>query len=166
LYSERKPDSFSLAAVQRQLAACRYPASTGQSYLRLDPLAAFLTAIAARQWLPSLAPGLALLCLAFATGRFFFCGWLCPFGATLHLVRKLLPRKKLHKEHDRFTQPSLRRLKYLALAIMLGTALLGVTTLFWGAPIPLITRFYALLLHPCCCSRTAFWLSAGRCSIR
>ncbi|MDR2819986.1 MAG: 4Fe-4S binding protein [Desulfovibrio sp.] len=131
------------------------------SYLRLDPLTAFLTAIAARQWLPTLAPGLALLCLAFAAGR-FFCGWLCPFGATLDLVRKLLPRKKMHKEHDRFTQPGLRRLKYLALAIMLGTALLGVTTLYWGSPIPLITRFYALLLHPLLLLLSDSVLAVGR----
>lgn len=40
------------------------------------------------------------------------------------------------------------QLKYMALAIILVTALLGVNTLVWGAPLLLITRFYLLLLEP------------------
>ena len=42
----------------------------------------------------------------------------------------------------------LRRSKYLFLAGILGAALLGVNAAFWASPIALITRFYALLVHP------------------
>ncbi len=40
------------------------------------------------------------------------------------------------------------KLKYLALMVVVITALLGVNTVLWGAPLMLATRFYALLLEP------------------
>ncbi|GFH62354.1 MAG: 4Fe-4S ferredoxin [Candidatus Desulfovibrio kirbyi] len=129
------------------------------SFLRLDPLAALATTLAARQWLPSLAPGLAVLGITLVLGR-IFCGWICPFGATLDLARALMPRSKNHKNPAPLTQAA--RLKYVVLTVMLGTALAGVTTLFWGSPIPLITRFYALLIHPLLLLAVDALLSAAR----
>lgn len=182
------------------------------AFLRLDPVVATLVPLAAREWIPALVPGLVLLALTMLLGR-FFCGWICPFGATLDLVRGLwLRARKLRTatmsnaanggstakpvsaatslreaQQIRQTQklqqaklaestgsmgpapssgpkgvpgpmrsatasmalaPRLRRIKYYLLAVMFGAALCGVSTIFWGAPIPLITRFYGLLLHP------------------
>ena len=47
--------------------------------MRLDPLAASTAMIAARRWLPRLAPAFLLLGLSLVVGR-AWCGWLCPLG--------------------------------------------------------------------------------------
>ena len=113
-------------------------------FLRLDPLAAVVLPAAVRQWIPSLAPGLAILVLAFFAGR-IFCGYLCPMGTTLDLARTLLPGRSGARPA---VSPRLRHAKYLLLAGILGAALLGVNAAFWTAPISLITRLYALVVHP------------------
>ena len=115
-------------------------------FLRLDPLAAVALPVAVRQWIPSLLPGLGILVLAFFVGR-IFCGYLCPMGTTLDLARTLLPGKPGAGKRP-VVSPRLRHGKYLLLAGILGAALLGVNAAFWAAPISLITRFYALIIHP------------------
>ncbi|WP_439391304.1 4Fe-4S binding protein [Ideonella sp. YS5] len=58
-------------------------------------------------------------------GRGTFCGWLCPFGALQELVAQAasalrLPRWRLHRKTDR----ALKGLKYVVLAVLLGSALM------------------------------------------
>lgn len=55
-------------------------------YLRLDPLVAAFIPVTAREWLPRLWPGVAVIVSAALFGR-LFCGWLCPMGVTLDLAR-------------------------------------------------------------------------------
>ncbi|MCL1916435.1 MAG: 4Fe-4S dicluster domain-containing protein [Desulfovibrionaceae bacterium] len=122
-------------------------------YLRLDPLAALLLPLTQREIIVSLLPGLAALFLTLLAGR-IFCGYFCPMGITLDLVRYLgrrLQRRK--KTPAAFAKPpsadiAKQKIKYLVLILMLSAALLGVNLAFWGSPVALITRFYALLLHP------------------
>jgi MauM/NapG family ferredoxin protein len=132
-------------------------------FLHLDPLVAAGIPLAAREILPGLWPGLILLVLAVLAGR-FFCGYVCPMGATLDLARFLLGRisgPSLPGKRGRRSlppggaagaaslgSPVLRQFKYLLLAAVLGAALAGVNLVFWASPIPLITRLYALVLHP------------------
>lgn len=143
-------------------------------FTRLDPLAALGLPIAARAWLPAIIPGLIILASALLLGR-AFCGHACPMGTTLDLARAALkamlrPFCALSGEkndaetttnaagrHAGGAGPDDDRdiitrgwfeLKYLALAIVLVTAFLGVNTVVWGAPLILVTRFYALLLEP------------------
>ncbi len=144
-------------------------------FLRLDPLISVAVPLAARQWIASLLPGLGMLLLAIFAGR-IFCGYICPMGITLDLVRAALPgtagTRKRHAERAKAANgpvpadggapgvtrpdggrafslpPWLRHGKYLILAGILGAALLGVNAAFWASPIALITRFYALLIHP------------------
>ena len=126
-------------------------------YLRLDPLAAVIVPLAAREWISALWPGIGMLLLALIAGR-IFCGYICPMGITLDMANGL-GRKLLGKPgraagippRPSGPVPSYRRLrqvKYLLLAVLAGAALLGVNLCFWAAPITLITRFYALLAHP------------------
>lgn len=126
-------------------------------FLRLDPLVAAAVPLAARHWIAALAPGFAVLALTLVLGR-VFCGYICPLGATLDAARltgkalagKRPPGKRpaAGKDRDAPAPPHrLRSAKYLILAGVLGAAALGVNFAFWVSPIPLITRFYALLLH-------------------
>lgn len=117
-------------------------------FLRLDPLAALTIPLAARQAIAALGPGLAGLALALVFGR-LFCGYVCPLGVTLDLARAL--DRKLFPARPPVGSapgPGLRRLKYLLLAAILGAAALGVNLAWWAAPVPLATRFHALLIHP------------------
>ncbi|MDR2800615.1 MAG: 4Fe-4S dicluster domain-containing protein [Desulfovibrio sp.] len=136
-------------------------------FLRMDPLAAVLAPLAGRQWIAPLVPGLAVLAFSFVAGR-FFCGWLCPFGATLTLARRLLRTKApdaQKREEGIFSdgwERGARNVKFFALAVMLGAAALGVNNFYWGSPIPLITRFYALLAHPLLLLLSSFGLTLGQ----
>ncbi|BAV91707.1 4Fe-4S binding protein [Candidatus Desulfovibrio trichonymphae] len=149
---------FLLFSVAGSLAELWLPADI---FLRLDPLAALLMPTADRQWVPTLAPGLALLLLTVAAGR-FFCGWICPFGATLTLIRRLTKSFAPCLKKDALSKAGWRHIKYFALLAMLGAAALGVNDFYWGSPIPLITRFYALLLHPLLLLLGNFGLTVGQ----
>jgi Polyferredoxin len=134
-------------------------------FLRLDPSVAVVVPLAARQWISTLWPGLALLFVTLAVGR-LLCGYLCPMGITLDIANFLgkrisgvLPDRRVGKaanpgkarSGELFPprlSPGLRQVKYLLLAVLVGSAALGVNFCYWFSPIPLITRFYALLLHP------------------
>lgn len=129
------------------------------AFLHLDPSSGLLASLAARARLHNLLPALAVLFVSLVFGR-IFCGYICPMGATLDLARFLIRRAKGKKTRPQEAAPpnkqladkgvflSLRKLKYIILAVLFGAALLGVNLSFWASPIPLITRFYALLMHP------------------
>ena len=134
-------------------------------FLRLDPSVAVVVPLAARQWISTLWPGLALLLVTLAAGR-LFCGYLCPMGITLDIAnflgKRILGGLPVRRESKAASPgeaqsgelshlglpPDLRHVKYLLLAALVGSATLGVNSCYWLSPIPLITRFYALLLHP------------------
>lgn len=184
------------------------------AFMRLDPLMAAILPVLNRTWAPEVVPGLMILAAALLAGR-FFCGYVCPLGTTLDLMRGVLKtmfrplrglvRGKGKDDGDglsenagqsslasgssghpptahpegRVATPDERakagspsaspgrptpevpdndadkivtrgwfQFKYLALALVLVTALLGVNTILWGAPLMLATRFYALFLEP------------------
>jgi len=115
-------------------------------YLRLDPLAAFALPAAAREFIPSLLPGLGMTLLALLIGR-VFCGYLCPFGITLDLLR-FLSAKRIQPHPCECGQRSWYWGKYLLLAALLAAAAFGANAVFVASPIPLITRFYATFVLP------------------
>lgn len=134
-------------------------------FLRMDPSVAAIVPLAAREWITALWPGFALMFLALAAGR-LFCGYICPMGVTLdifnycsrHIYVKKRERSKpegtslLIKAKAGFGHKSMPRglghMKYLFLFFLLGAAFFGLNFSFWLSPIPLVTRFYALLVHP------------------
>lgn len=135
------------------LLSAAWPLAAGilppDAYLRMDPLVAALVPVVVREWLPRLLPGLAVLGLTLLFGR-FFCGYICPMGITLDLGRAVgaffAGRKKTPEPIP--LSPRWRKVKYLVLAAMAGAACVGVNLLFWGSPIALATRFWALVVHP------------------
>ncbi len=143
LRAQRFVQALSLALFLGLLAAAFANLATPLAenlFLRLDPLVALATALAARDIPAGVVPGLLVLALAPVLGR-SFCGWLCPMGATVDSADALLARRK--------RLPAwLPQAKYLLLALVLGSALLGVSLVFIAAPMPLVTRFWGLLAYP------------------
>lgn len=113
--------------------------------LRLDPLAGVLTPVAARQWLPSLTPALAVLALALVGGR-VFCGWLCPTGALFTLCGHGL--RRILRGASPAARPWFGAVPCALLAALLAAALCGVNLSHWASPLPLLERLLALVLLP------------------
>jgi len=116
-------------------------------FLRLDPLVFTGTLISSREWVSALAPGLIIILLTLVLGR-FFCAYICPMGITLDISDRVFrPRY-----NNSFLSPEkshgLRRVKFWILFFILGTAIVGVSTVFLGSPLSLITRFYGLVIYP------------------
>lgn len=134
------------------------------SFLRLDPLLAAGLPLLVREWIPTLLPGLVVLALAILLGR-VFCGYICPMGATLDLARRAVGLSGQKAAPSLQVSPSSYHwpwTKYLLLLAMLSAVLLGVNMLFWGSPIALITRFYALLIEPLLLLIARFGISIGQ----
>ena len=113
-------------------------------FLRLDPAAALLTGLAARVWLAGFAAALAVLALTFLLGR-FFCGYLCPLGTVIDGADACTRDCQGRRRNVPETWP---RAKYAVLAFTAAAALAGLSLAFSVAPIPLVTRFFALLVLP------------------
>lgn len=112
-------------------------------FLRLDPLLGAGASLAARQATAHLAWSLPGVGLALLAGR-AFCGWLCPLGVTLDLAAPVAPRTALARPWLEV----LRRWKYLALALALGSAVVGGAAMLLLDPISLLTRSLATTLYP------------------
>lgn len=111
-------------------------------FIRLDPLAQLSSSLAAREWAPYLLWAVPLFIATAVVGR-FFCGWLCPLGTTLDLLRlREVFRSRFNREKE------LRGLKYLLLVSILVAALAGSTALMFLDPLTLMTRSIGLSLYP------------------
>jgi polyferredoxin len=111
-------------------------------FFRLDPLAAFSTMLAARQWLPHLALALVTVGAALVVGR-VWCGWICPLGTLLGWFRFRSARRLAPG-----VPPWLRGIKYVLLGVIVVMAALGSMTLLVLDPIALLTRTFTTSLIP------------------
>ena len=111
-------------------------------FLRLDPVLTLGTALSARTLSWILVPSLVVVLVTLMAGR-IFCGYVCPMGVTLDGANRCLgPRVK-----GRNLPLWLPSAKYLVLIFILAAAACGVSLVFLAAPLPLITRFYGLLVQ-------------------
>ena len=121
-------------------------------FLRMDPLVFLGTTLSAREWISGLWAALIVLAATLVLGR-FFCGYLCPFGATMDFLEWMFSGKHTRKTKKEAVPPTLPawlspRLKYHVLALVLGAGVLGISLVFFAAPIPLVTRLYGLVVLP------------------
>jgi len=149
---QRGTQAASLALFVGLLALAAYPYPDGIAadfFLRLDPLIAIGTMLSAGVFLVALLPGLVVVASVLIFGR-AFCGHLCPMGTTLDILQvPVKPGSKPTVENSSFEGASrYRNYKYLFLLVILASALGGVSLVYWGSPLSLVTRLYALVLYP------------------
>ena len=122
---------------------------TGPSlFLRADPLAAALNALATHALYRGLAWCLVILLPTVFLGR-FFCGWICPLGTLHHFFGNLRSQSKRGRhliESNRYQ--SWQKLKYYVLIAGLAAAALGSGILGWLDPISLAIRSFSLAVFP------------------
>lgn len=112
-------------------------------FLQMDPSLVMITAISARIILASFIPAVIVLLIGPLFGR-LFCGYICPMGTTLDLTDTVF---KFNNKKYLFSK-NLLKVKYLVLAFLIGSALCGVSFIFFASPLSLITRFYGLVIYP------------------
>jgi len=112
-------------------------------FFKIDPLVALLASLAARDWISDLTWALPVLGLAIILGR-FFCGWICPLGATIDISRRYLRKRKLSPK------PSRRGMwfKYTVLVFLAVAAMFSVGFFWFFDPISLLLRSMTLFIYP------------------
>jgi len=131
-------------------------------FLRLDPLISLVAMATARTFIASLAWGFLVLGLALFLGR-VFCGYLCPMGTTIDFADWVTSRKKRGSIQNSFeASGKYRNLKYLALFFIIGTSLVGISSVFFMSPLSLITRFYSFVIYPLVLMVSNLFLDAFR----
>ena len=114
-------------------------------FLRLSPLNAVSSMIAARAWISTGIMALILLGLTFLLGR-FFCGWICPLGTCVDGSDNALKAKC--KNQSKSKGLNLPWLKYFVLIAILTAAVFSVQLAGYFDPISLITRTTTSVIYP------------------
>ncbi|MCX8118995.1 MAG: 4Fe-4S dicluster domain-containing protein [Desulfobacterota bacterium] len=114
-------------------------------YLRLSPLLGLNAILAAREIIGRSLWGLITIGATLLFGR-FFCAYVCPTGASIDFLDRLLFRSK--KRGGLKTERTLRRIKYVLLIFFVTAAIAGLSLVFLMDPIALLTRFYTFFLYP------------------
>jgi MauM/NapG family ferredoxin protein len=112
-------------------------------FFRFDPLALLSNLLSFSPLVYGLLWSLVFVGLTLVLGR-FFCGWVCPLGATLDGFRRLL----LAARPDRGVAARWRRVKYYLLITLLVSALFSVNLLGLFDPLSLLYRTLAIVFYP------------------
>lgn len=131
-----------------QRVAEHAPSTFSGIFFQCDPLIALSVWGAAKQWIPSLWPAIALVILTLISGR-FFCGWVCPLGTLLDVVQYIIPsRFGANENQPGFVRIKLRIFQYILLFMLIMAALLSMPWSGYLAPFALLTRGMTFAMHP------------------
>ncbi|MCR4437484.1 MAG: 4Fe-4S binding protein [bacterium] len=114
-------------------------------FLRASALVAVTTILTSRSLVPQVLLGLLVLALTVPLGR-AFCGWVCPLGTTLEVVRKVSSSKR--KAPRKTPSTRWRWGKFAILVGILVSAVLGTQLLWPFDPVVLLTRTASVALYP------------------
>jgi len=114
-------------------------------YLRLDPLLGLSAILAGKEIANRALWSLILIGATIVIGR-FFCGYVCPLGATIDFLDLVFFRKAARRSLK--TEGHLRKVKFALLIMFLSAALAGVSLAYLMDPLALLTRFYTFVLFP------------------
>jgi len=110
-------------------------------FMLFDPLLALTSLLSSRSFLALTVIELLLaVILALLAGR-VWCGWLCPLGTTLDLVR-------FNKNYSARIPEEMRTTKYSLLLVILFASLFGNLTLLIFDPLTILYRTLGSSIHP------------------
>jgi ferredoxin len=111
-----------------------------ESYLRLDPFSASVTALAGRYLSHEMLLALLTVIATLIFGR-IFCGYVCPLGVTQDIIDFFY-----NKKNDVYRK--FLKVRYIILTAAAVSAAFGINLAFHFLPISLATRFYGLVVYP------------------
>ncbi|MDQ7779824.1 MAG: 4Fe-4S dicluster domain-containing protein [Planctomycetota bacterium] len=137
-----------LRTAEQFLEAEGGPAVPTYAFFLLDPLVWVCTSLAGRFILAGFIFALAAVVAAVLLGR-VFCGWVCPLGTVFDIADRLVigPKRK-RADWSAARTARFRAFKYGMLVAVLIIAAFGIQAAGWFDPISLVTRSFALVLHP------------------
>ncbi len=104
--------------------------------------------LSAWRFMQPFVPAFALLLAAVFLGR-YFCGWMCPLGATIDVVDWMTDKVGIERNEKHGAGVSwTRRLKYYVLITCLVCAVFGVSVFGYVDPLSIAMRSYVLVVHP------------------
>jgi polyferredoxin len=112
-------------------------------FYRLNPLVALTAMLAGRAFIAGLALAGITVLVTLIFGR-VWCGWFCPMGTTLDLLKPHRSRKYTPKP----PAEGWRVIKYVLLAFLLAAAVFGNQTFLIFDPITILTRTLANVVWP------------------
>ena len=113
-------------------------------FFKIDPLIMVITSISERVALRGIVLSLSTVALTLILGR-FFCGWVCPLGATIDAVGAL---KKKGLELNDVSNKKISRIKFIILAVITIFAITGTQIAWILDPMVIMARFVSLKLIP------------------
>lgn len=115
---------------------------------RLSAHLGIAASISSGRLIISFFPGLIVLVSTIFFGR-FFCGWMCPLGATLDVSDRLFNPSKRDSTASQSKRPFyIQKYKYLVLIVSLVLALVGVQAAGIIDPLSLSVRSYGTAVYP------------------
>lgn len=111
---------------------------------KINPLIIFFTSASERVILPGIVSSIIMLIATLIFGR-FFCGWMCPLGATIDLFGSF---KRKGRKQDDLLNRKLRKPKFFILVVISVFALAGVQLAWVMDPMVIMARFVSLNLIP------------------
>jgi MauM/NapG family ferredoxin protein len=114
-------------------------------YLRLNPLLGLNAIFASKEIIGRVLWSLLLVGATLIVGR-FFCAFVCPMGACIDFVDRIVFQKM--RRPNLKADSSLRKVKYVLLVLFLTAALTGFSLVQFMDPIAFLTRFYTFVIYP------------------
>jgi polyferredoxin/formate hydrogenlyase subunit 6/NADH:ubiquinone oxidoreductase subunit I len=113
-------------------------------FFRIDPLLGLTTMVAARKIITSLLWfGLPFVLISILAGR-FFCGWLCPMGATLDAADTVFYRSR---KRNAGRSQAYRNLKYYVLFAVLVASIFSAQAAYLLDPMAILTRALTFAIY-------------------
>jgi len=134
--------------LDRSLGGEGRPAHSANSFVKFDPLAAVVNAMAGHTLYWGLAWTLVIVIPTLFLGR-FVCGWICPMGSLNHFLANI--RFKPRRREGRIVSNRYNKwqtTKYFLLIAGLLAALFGSSMLGWIDPFSLLMRSAGLSILP------------------
>ncbi|MFC1501349.1 4Fe-4S binding protein [Elusimicrobiota bacterium] len=103
-----------------------------------------ITSIAERILLPGILLAFLLLFLTFIFGR-FFCGWICPLGATMDFWTWINSKFIKKRENE---PGKLVNVKYILLFVIFSLSFFGIQFVWLFDPITIFVRTFSFTIHP------------------